>query len=438
MLRIRIPKVIKIHKVKNLDKDALVLFVFYVLFMFQVNLQTYLSPFQFFDEGMFLLLITRYFLNFFKGKTYVTKEVPICLALIGTIIVIGVIGNYTTKIQTGLSPMFMDIINSFKCLLVLFCMSAETYSRKTIERFLRACVKLIRVLLFFAVPLAMLNIVVDIGMSYDVRFGIRSFTFIFYHAGTLNMICYIWIVTLSAALMIEEERKRTLITIGFTLIIWFSTLRSRGMTYAFIYTCMLILVLWKKELKVSGPVLVGVAGFAFYIVKDQMETYFADPTAPRAVLLYYGAVTMKRFFPIGAGFGTFGSSTAQKYYSKLYYEYGFDHMYGMNPDDCGYLTDCYWPQIMGQFGLIGTVLLVVVIGLVLAFIFKRTSHCIYLKLGCLIGYLCIILATIAVNSLANFIAVGLFALIGLLCCNIVDDKETNSEKPHCENEEKVV
>lgn len=438
MLRIRIPKVIKIHKVKNLDKDALVLFIFYVLFMFQINIQTYIPPFQYFDEAMFLVLTIRYFLNFFKGKTYVTKEVPICLALIGSIILVGLIGNYTAKIQTGFGALFMDVINSFKCFLMFLSMSSGTYSRKTIEKFLRACVKLIRVLVCFAVPLAMLNIVMDIGMSYDVRFGIRSFSFIFYHAGTLNMICYIWIVTLSAALMIEEERKRTLILIGFTLIVWFSTLRSRGMTYAFIYTCLLIVVLVKKELKISGPALVGVAGFAIYIVKDQMETYFADPTAPRAVLLYYGGITLKKYFPIGAGFGSYGSSSAAKYYSKLYFEYGFDHMYGMNYDDRQFLTDNYWPQIMGQFGLIGSILMLATIIMVLVIIFKRTEHCIYLKLGCLIGYMCVILATIAVNSLANFIAVGLFGLIGLLCSNIVEDKETNLEKLDCEKEEKVV
>lgn len=424
---------IRIPRVFRMDRKAFYLFALYFLFMFQTNIQDFLGPYQYFDELLSVYFVARFFLDCFVGRTYMLKEIPICISLIGTLLVVGVVGNYTAKVQTHPVPVIIDSINTVKCFLVFLCLSSRTFTRKTLEDFLRASSGLVTILVYCALPFCFLNQVVNIGMTYDIRFGLHSFTFIFKHAGYFNMICYIWIITLSGALILEDERKKTIRTIFLAMFLWASTLRSRAFMYLFVYACLLIMIKVYKDIKFNLFTGSGVALVGFYIVKDQFTYYFTNPRTPRSILLRFGFVTMQNYFPIGAGFGTYGSSTASKYYSALYYRYGFDHAYGLNYDDRQFLTDGYWPQIMGQLGAIGCALIMAIIILILLIVLKATKHNAYLKLGALIGYITVMVSTIATNSLANYISIMLLYTVGILCARIVDDENTI-----CEMSEKVV
>ena len=43
------------------------------------------------------------------------------------------------------------------------------------------------------------------------------------------------------------------------------------------------------------------------------------------------------------------------YYSPLYYEYGFDNVWGFNADNGNYINDNYWPMVMAQIGILGMI-----------------------------------------------------------------------------------
>jgi hypothetical protein len=63
-------------------------------------------------------------------------------------------------------------------------------------------------------------------------------------------------------------------------------------------------------------------------------------------------------FPLGVGFGRFGSATAQEHYSIEYLKLGYDSIQGLgspgNPHNHGrWLTDTQWPAIIGETGLVG-------------------------------------------------------------------------------------
>lgn len=90
--------------------------------------------------------------------------------------------------------------------------------------------------------------------------------------------------------------------------------------------------------------------------------------------MHYGIVNMKRFFPIGSGFATFGSDTVAKYYSKLYIKYGFSQIYGLSEENSQYVNDGSWGEMFGQFGFLGTVIFVLIIVLVFVNLFKKTSN----------------------------------------------------------------
>lgn len=81
---------------------------------------------------------------------------------------------------------------------------------------------------------------------------------------------------------------------------------------------------------------------------------------PRYLFFYYGGKTANTYFPFGSGFATFGSDQAARNYSRLYYQYGFNSLFGMNTKDGSFLSDTFWPMAIGQFGWIGSILYILI------------------------------------------------------------------------------
>ena len=94
-----------------------------------------------------------------------------------------------------------------------------------------------------------------------------------------------------------------------------------------------------------------------------------NSNAPRFLFYKYGLVTAQKYFPIGAGFGTFGSNIAAEQYSPLYIKYGFEGLFGMSATDTSFLNDNYYPMLLGQIGIIGTIIVI----FMLINIFKRVN-----------------------------------------------------------------
>ena len=84
---------------------------------------------------------------------------------------------------------------------------------------------------------------------------------------------------------------------------------------------------------------------------------------PRLILLKDSLRIMREYLPFGIGFASFGSPVAAKHNSKMYKNLGYLSKYGMNPDDSQFLSDNFWPTIMGEFGLLGTAIFIYIIAL---------------------------------------------------------------------------
>jgi len=61
------------------------------------------------------------------------------------------------------------------------------------------------------------------------------------------------------------------------------------------------------------------------------------------------------YFPIGTGFGTFGSTYAKNFYSPVYYLYGISENPELGVESKQYLTDMFWPILFGETGVLGTI-----------------------------------------------------------------------------------
>ena len=72
--------------------------------------------------------------------------------------------------------------------------------------------------------------------------------------------------------------------------------------------------------------------------------------------LYRGSVQIAvDHAPLGGGLGRFGSWLSRDPYSPLYYEYGLSDIRGLKPTGPTAATDTFWPQILGELGVIGLI-----------------------------------------------------------------------------------
>lgn len=110
---------------------------------------------------------------------------------------------------------------------------------------------------------------------------------------------------------------------------------------------------FRKRFSISKKTYIFVLIVIVLLGTYQIEAYLLNENAPRYLFFYYGGVTANEYFPLGAGFATFGSDEASRDYSPLYYLYGFQYLFGMTPDDGSFLSDTFWPMAIGQFGWIG-------------------------------------------------------------------------------------
>lgn len=76
------------------------------------------------------------------------------------------------------------------------------------------------------------------------------------------------------------------------------------------------------------------------------------------LLLYTTSIEIARdYFPLGVGLGRYASplSRAQDSFSPLYHQYGLDHIWGLTPHYAAYITDTYWPHVLGEIGVFGLI-----------------------------------------------------------------------------------
>lgn len=333
-----------------------------------------------------------------RNYKYLVYEEKLIIKLLIVFIIVGCIGTFRNRYQLGLWPIFLDMEGCTKFFLVYIL--GRHYTQNLSDAKKKATIKAINLWLIPFVIVGcvcgIINFFIDIGMSYETRMGFRTFKYIFTDSAHIGLCWYMVMMFLTANYMITP-RLYNFIIILMGLIVWTLTFKSRAVLFVILYLLLFFwIILHNKKLKLNLLSTIVVVGFSIFITFDQIETYFlsGNEKMPRFILLNGGIETMVRFFPFGAGFGTYGTDVAVKYYSNLYYELGYDKLWGLTPEEPIYAHDSYWPAIMGEFGITGVLLLFVVF----YFIYK------------------LIIVDYSVNKYATFY--GIFALITQLFASV--------------------
>lgn len=152
-------------------------------------------------------------------------------------------------------------------------------------------------------------------------------------------------------------------------------------------------------LLVGGLLFVGALSVEGNVITAQVTTY-ASKVSPRALLYKTGERIANDDFPLGVGFGRFGSYPSRIYYSPVYDQYELSGVYGLSRSYPDFIDDTSWPSVMGEAGYLGLVAYAFGVILLLLAIVRRLRRASSEERWSLLAALCM-LVVVLVTSIAQ-------------------------------------
>ena len=191
-------------------------------------------------------------------------------------------------------------------------------------------------------------------MTENERYGIKSYNFVFPMSFQFLAVALVAIAVLS----ISKDKYNNRLPYAAVCVGLILATKSSPLLFSVMF--IFLLIYFQKRAQLKTRTVVFMAVIVLLLGTFQIQTYLMNVNAPRYLFFYYGGKTANTYFPLGSGFATFGSDQAARNYSRLYYQYGFNSLFGMNTEDGSFLSDTFWPMAIGQFGWIGSILYIVI------------------------------------------------------------------------------
>ena len=153
------------------------------------------------------------------------------------------------------------------------------------------------------------------------------------------------------------------------------------------------------------------------MVSDQIEYYFfsdIQSDSARYQLLITALSIAKDSFPLGTGFGTFGSYMSAIHYSPVYRIYGISTVHGLIEGATYFTSDSFWPMILGETGVVGLASIVIVLGNMLKRLQKTKNIDLALYASGLVCMSYMLIISMAESAFVNPIAIPLAIVLGMI------------------------
>ena len=161
------------------------------------------------------------------------------------------------------------------------------------------------------------------------------------------------------------------------------------------------------------------AVFLLLFAIDKIIFYFVDYSDYARGLLFFNAVDIaKTHFPLGAGIGSFASSSSVRYLSPLYAQYGMYHHF--------FAADSFLATILSQFGFLGLFIFLLLIIILVVRLFTMTMYPrIFMSCLVLVSYL--LICSIAEVSFIAVYSVPMAFWIGVLLGYVKNEKKVQGK-----------
>lgn len=406
-------------------------FVIFALFLFQDKLQEEIALFQYFDEGIALLALPLFFAHFLRGSRVMrssgeTIALFVCLAVFWCC---GWAGHFIYRYQP-LTEAAKDAYVNVKFFLaaaagyLLFADGGRTrrgekhkvngtgaYDFSVLRRYLWP------VLYYGTAVLAVLTVLDAVFhiFSNDTRGGIPAVKLFYSAQTTLVGIC----VFLASMLLwfYKEKGKKIVLPLVLLSCIMFSTLRVKAVGAIACIVLVYLFVLRRQKLGRKMKIFLGfVLAFAGVAGVYQVFRYYYQMgvESARAMLTLASPYVAWDHFPTGSGFATFGSAfSAENSYSPVYGIYRMAGIWGLSPGYHQFVSDTYWPMILGQCGFFGFAALVAALVLFARKLWGMKTDPTSLASAAL-PFLYLLISSTSESAFANPLAVPLAFWTGIL------------------------
>lgn len=312
-----------------------------IIMIFQYNISQFFPVINYYDE-IFSALI---FIVFLMKSKKVYKNQLAILSLLAATVIVGLLGNALYSFQKLPIAIIGDIFSAVKVPIVLLAIS-YAMTQKEIEYTISHMCRFIKLYICIATIVAAYAYITNDGRFFaSKRFGICAYKFFSQNAGIFG---YIVMGMLAVLTFNPEKRKSDRVIKVMSLILIALTTKGPQLIFVALYTFFYLFRLGKLRwyhIAAAGIIAVALSGY-------QIQHYI-KPTEARFALTVGSIKIAKDYFPIGTGFATFGSEMSKAYnYSDVYVLYGLNAIRGLNKEYTAYITDNYWPMLIGQFGII--------------------------------------------------------------------------------------
>ena len=372
------------HIIKSLVVGMALIIILFSDFLAQIS-----SVFKFTDELIPLFLGCCVIVKFFRGggrlpNSKLTYNLIIMGCFLTGVALIGMVSNVIFHYQP-FNSVLADAFIVFKGFLtyIFSCLLFTSDPFKDVRGTINTLLKGLTLGIFIV---TLINYIYPIYPIEDQRMGIDSQKLMFTAPTYLATFGVCLVALLSRFL---EEYKTNFYYIILANFIIASTLRSKGLMFIAIYVLLFFfLIIKKKRLTKKMLIIIGCVGVL--IGSTQMHKYISNPDWARSALMINSFNVANDHFPLGGGFATFATWESGESYSPLYEKYGLDQIWGLQPDDYGFVGDTYWPAIIGQFGYIGLALVLFAIVIIFLNISMEQNRFKYFQRMSVLAYLLIL------------------------------------------------
>ena len=312
-------------------------------------------PFNYFDEFVFLIFFVVGFCYIFFGEHRIPKGYRRGFVWFFLYLGLCLLSTIVYRYQVEPMAILKDIIAISK-LPIIICFGMVIFRNGGLNKNSRnTLLKIIKVVTSIMFICSIINLFMDIGMSTEVRYGFRTFKFLFSHE-TLMVAC----VASSLAILMTEKVFNGFILMN--LLILLLSFRDKALVLIILYLVVLVLSKFKdvKNKKafvilMALPISLVVLLFTYDKIVNGYLSY-GTQTA-RLAFIIHGFEYAKDSFPLGTGFATWANSPSGEYYSILYHMKNMETIYGIefegNSLGITYWNDTFWPSIYTQGGFFG-------------------------------------------------------------------------------------
>jgi hypothetical protein len=341
------------------------------------------------------------------------------------IFLIGILSSLWFSYVSDFTTIAKDIVLTFKFPLGYVCamFTFGNYRSRVLGKNI-ICIAKIMICIIFA--FGCISLFVNLGMSGEVRSGIKSYRFLYTH---YTYLVYNTILLMSTLLC--EKKKNFCYYIMATLILLL-TMRTKAFVFVGMFWTIKLIGINKinskeKLKKLKWQYILIMLVIAFIIAKPKLQDYLSWGFTYnlRNGLYYKGLLIAMKCFPLGSGFGTFGTNISLNT-SPLYYLYGLYTYQGFDQGNA-FASDVYWPSIYAQFGFIGCALYVwILVNIIKSIIITQKNHMNQMWAS-LILIIYMTAASFAEATFSN--EIGVFSVVVILLFNSsvygISEKEIN-------------